>query len=77
MAKRRYVQLEDGGPTSWSEWIRPKLKGFRDACCDCSLVHEMQFKIDTDGRIIFRARRDKRATAAARRQFGFPQDADT
>lgn len=62
---RRYPIMKDG------EWIHP-LKGHRMACCDCGLVHVMQFKIVKDAkgrrtRIVFAASRDNRATAAMRR----------
>jgi hypothetical protein len=36
-------------------------------CCDCGLVHRMDFRI-VKGRVQFRPFRDKRATAAARRK---------
>ena len=58
----RYPHLEDG------EWIRPRKKYFREMCCDCHLVHKLEFRI-VDGKIEFRAFRDERATAAARRGF--------
>ena len=59
---------EDG----WSEWIHPAPR-FRSQCCDCGLVHEMEFAIvlpqsdqdpwndgeTFDGIIIFRARREE------------------
>lgn len=67
---RRHVVEKDG---DWSEWVRP-LPGYRFACCDCGLVHEMQFDIGKsdageEGVIIFRARRHNRATAATRRHM--------
>lgn len=64
MSKRYPVryQTEEGG---WCEWIQPIEKGYRMACCDCSLVHEMDFRI-YEGRIQHRARRHERATAAMR-----------
>jgi hypothetical protein len=57
---------EDG----WSEWVHP-LPGYLMGCCDCGLIHEMEFAIvpaaeantplndgETPGAvIIFRARR--------------------
>lgn len=56
---------EDG----WSEWIHP-LPGYLMQCCDCGLIHEMEFAIGRrsgDGPlnegeteeavIVFRARR--------------------
>jgi hypothetical protein len=42
----------------------------REQCCDCRLIHRLDFRI-VDGRIEFRTRRDGRATAAARRSFKF------
>lgn len=61
----RYKVLQDG------EWLRPVHKGFRDACCDCGLVHLVEFRI-VDGAIEFRATVDKRATAAMRKRNGLP-----
>lgn len=28
-----------------NEWIIPVMKGYRMACCDCGLVHELDFKV--------------------------------
>jgi len=56
----KYYQLKDG------EWFRPLMKGFRDACCDCGLVHTTDFRI-SNGYVEFRSRRNNRATAAIRR----------
>lgn len=36
----RYEVDEDG----WTEWIPPVMNGYRMTCCDCGLVHEMDFK---------------------------------
>ena len=49
------------------EWIRPIKVGYKLRCCDCDLVHKVDFKI-IDGRICLRAFRDERATAACRRK---------
>ncbi len=36
---------EDG----WSDWINP-IKGYKMACCDCKLVHVLEFKVlDPEG----------------------------
>ena len=62
---RAYPQAKDG------EWIRPVMKGYKMACCDCNLVHRLEFKVITWGRghkVVFRAWRDYRATAATRRK---------
>ena len=64
MSRRIYHKLEDG------EWWRPVATGAREQCCDCGLVHKLDFRI-VDGRIEIRATRDMRATAAVRRAFRF------
>ena len=56
----RYHTLADG------EWIRPVRNGFRERCCDCGLVHIVDYRV-TDGVLEFRVRRDQRATTKARR----------
>lgn len=67
--KRSYEQMVEGGD-GWSDWIHP-LPGYLMKCCDCGLVHDMQFEIalrnetdvalnpgeSDDGVIIMRARR--------------------
>lgn len=54
--------LKDG------EWFAPTHNGFRDACCDCGLVHRVDFRV-VEGKVHFRAMRDKRATAAMRKRM--------
>lgn len=52
------------------KWIRPVKKGYKMACCDCGLVHVLEFAHIPYGRgrkIIFRAWRDDLATAAMRK----------
>lgn len=49
-------------------WQTPKLNGYLVACCDCGLVHEMDFQIK-DGVIQYRVRRNNQATAAKRRHM--------
>jgi hypothetical protein len=34
-------------PDGWCEWTRPA-PGYQMQCCDCGLVHEVQFQIVTD-----------------------------
>jgi hypothetical protein len=55
-----------------NEWLKPAKKAFRFMCCDCSLVHEIDFRIvDSKNKklrqVQIRVRRNDRATAAARR----------
>lgn len=49
------------------EWLRPIRRGYRAACCDCGLVHRMDFRVN-DGHAEFRAYRDDRLTKANRRE---------
>lgn len=57
----KYTQVHDG------EWIEPVMTGWRARCCSCDLVHNIDFKIIGHS-IKFRATRNNRATAAARRK---------
>lgn len=52
----RYKQVYSG------EWVQPTRKGYLMKCCDCGLVHRMDFrliKIATGNKIQFRAFRIK------------------
>ena len=52
------------------EWVRPVRKGYKFACCDCGLVHKLDFKLVKYGKgkkILFKAFRDNRATGQIRR----------
>lgn len=65
----RYKQYYEG------DVVTPVRRGFKWLCCDCGLVHRLDFFIKKDGRgssIQFRVRRDERATAAARRKIKKP-----
>lgn len=59
-------EKHDVDKNGWTDWIRPLMKGYKIRCCDCSLVHQFQFKIDGKN-VMYRAKRDNRATAASRR----------
>jgi hypothetical protein len=48
-----------------NEWVQPVRRGYKMACCDCGLVHSMDFRIYR-GRAQFRVRRHPRATAGIR-----------
>lgn len=49
-----------------NEWVSPVRKGYRLRCCDCDLVHVMNFRV-FKGKIQFQADRDYRATGASRK----------
>lgn len=53
---------EDG----WTDWVQPVREGYKFCCCDCGLVHTMDFRVHK-GRVQFRARRNYRSTALVRR----------
>lgn len=58
------------------EWVQPKMTQYRAACCDCGLVHQIQFRVlDTKTgkpvkgvKVQFQVSRHNRATAAIRRK---------
>lgn len=29
----------------WSWWQHPKMIGYKMQCCDCGLIHEVQFRV--------------------------------
>lgn len=75
------------GPGGWSKWTIPVMKQYRMACCDCGLVHDLDFRVlkvtsrknsrefwgeRVPGmRVEFRARRNNRSTAQIRRSMKF------
>ena len=63
MAGRKYKEPKEG------EWVQPVRRAYRMRCCDCGLVHIMDFRLVKRGNgktIQFRAGRDNRATAGGR-----------
>ena len=77
---KRMLERKDG----WTDWQFPTMQKYRMACCDCGLVHDMQFEVhkvtkqidantfvakSVEGyRVRFKARRNNRSTAAMRRE---------
>lgn len=73
-------------PDGWSDWMMPLMDKYRMACCDCGLTHTLQFRVmrvakksgqfsegpdaSKNHRVLFRARRNNRSTAALRRKKG-------
>jgi len=56
----KYPAVKDGA------WIQPVRRGYKMACCDCSLVHVLDVRI-VKGRVQIRVTRDTRATGQKRR----------
>jgi len=62
----KYDQVKSG------EWIQPYRKGYKLCCCDCGLVHTVNFRLVKNKRgrgkkIQLQAFRDNRATGQVRR----------
>ena len=53
------------------EWVQPIRRGYKMTCCDCGLVHTINFRIHK-GHIQLQPTRDNRATAQLRRYRMFP-----
>ncbi len=54
------------------EWIQPVMRGYLMACCDCGLVHRMDFRIvkgKRKERVQFRASRARNYTSRLRRKI--------
>ncbi len=50
------------------DWIQPVRKGYKMACCDCGLVHTINFRIKNN-RVQFQVFRNNRSTAMVRRHM--------
>lgn len=50
--------------SGWSAWMIP-VQGYRQACCDCGLVHEFRFRL-IKGEIQFQVKRHGPATGGVR-----------
>mgnify|MGYP001581134559 CR=1 FL=1 len=51
------------------KWVQPVHRGYKMACCDCGLVHIVDFRV-WNGRVQFRVARNNRSTALMRRHAG-------
>ena len=81
-----FIKHEVDNDGDWSEWINPNSEQYFMKCCDCGLVHEMQFKVakyfegdecefvaNADLQAVFRARRAT-PPAAQRTWVGLTDD---
>ena len=68
MAKKSFNQIEPGQKIV----VDPKKNGLFYACCDCNLVHQMQFEVDKEGNLIVQFWRHNKKTAGLRRYRGIP-----
>ena len=60
---KRYPDIKAG------QWVAPKKSGYRMECCDCGLVHVLEFRLYR-GQVQMRGYRDNRATARRRKKRG-------
>lgn len=79
MKVRKFRTEKAVGPRGFSRWIQPNMRQYLMQCCDCGLVHEIQFRIaagnlagdaKTGGQkmhVLMRVRRAVRHTAQARK----------
>jgi hypothetical protein len=68
----KFTRHEDKGK-GFTDWFVPVQRGYKMMCCDCGLVHRIDFRVtDRRGRSLpgvaaMRVKRDSRSTGAARR----------
>lgn len=74
MKHKRFKKAKD------SEWVQPVMRNYLMECCDCGLVHRLNFRI-VEGvragrkmrRVQFQAERARNYTAQQRRRRGASQ----
>jgi hypothetical protein len=47
---RRFRVERSVNTRGYSRWVNPAMGGYMMACCDCGLVHEMQFRVIEKGK---------------------------
>lgn len=72
MPKLQKLQFVQPSTRSWSQWLKVTRS---ELCCDCGLVHRVQYALETDRRgkkvLRKRVRVDKGKTAQWRKQKAF------
>lgn len=81
MKAKRMRQERAVGPRGFSRWVQPQMAKYFLSCCDCGLVHEMQFRIAAGKvrglnvgqsmHVQFRARRAEAYTRRERKKSGW------
>jgi hypothetical protein len=62
VSRERYEQITVG------KWYRIPMRGHTDACCDCGLVHVINYRVMPDNTLEMQvAKMDRRKQAAMRR----------
>lgn len=60
---KSYKKIKDG------EWVNPNMNRYMMGCCDCGMVHRIEFKVTTRLRVKFRAFYDEKATDKLRKRM--------
>ncbi len=50
MLGKKYERHTDDGDDGYTRWITPVMDGYKMACCDCGLVHDVDFRAVKAGR---------------------------
>lgn len=61
MKRRPVTRIVDG------EWVVISWLGQREQCCDCGLVHDVDYKVE-NGKLHFRAVRKDKETSRGRKR---------
>ncbi len=48
----KYPVIHENAETGWSDWLKPRMKNYKMACCDCGLVHELEFQVIKQGKLV-------------------------
>ena len=72
----KYEKMEQPSPKEFTEWWAPQETGWKMGCCDCGLVHDVDFRVVQEGegplQVQMRMRRNIRSTAAKRSHNFYP-----
>jgi hypothetical protein len=49
VAKHKVMHTREDG---WCDWAQPIMDGYKMSCCDCGLVHDMQFTVLRKGKAL-------------------------
>lgn len=53
------IKIEYAGKDGWTRWIQPVRKGYKMQCCNCDLIHIVDFRIKL-GRVQFKMKRSRK-----------------
>ena len=68
----KHFRTEKEGDNGWSRWVQPVERNYPMSCCDCGLVHRMEFRVLRE-RVQFRAQRAPAYTSRERKRTKLPK----